>query len=45
MTVEKAFGVANMLATLGKAPLVQDSVPWVDRWIKSEATARQRGLR
>jgi hypothetical protein len=45
MSVEDAFGVANLLAAMGKAPLVQDSVPWVDRWIKSEATARQRGLR
>jgi hypothetical protein len=45
MTVEDGFGVANMLAIMNKAPMVQDYVPWVDRWLKGEATARSRGLR
>jgi hypothetical protein len=45
MTIEDAYGAAGMLAIMGKAPLIQDYIPWVDRWMKSEATARSRGLR
>ncbi len=45
MSVQDAFGVAEMLAVAGKIPKAVEWVPWVKQWQAAERAARFRGLR
>lgn len=45
MTLQDAFGVAEMLSVAGTIPPAEKWVEWVKRWQAAERSSRERGLR